>query len=171
MASLPSHSSQLQHQDRQHQWHQQQQHPQHLSPQNLLQSPHQLYPSGSSPNFDGTSPIARDQLHQRSGSENTRGGGVGRNRQDDDDEDDDATNAEWGLTKAGKKRQRLPLACQVCRKKKVLSIFENFSSFCSSIKVGNRSVVQGSNQYVNIVFDFHCPVSTKQLHLDGPEIP
>ena len=34
--------------------------------------------------------------------------------------DDNSENgAEWGLTKAGKKRQRLPLACQVCRKKKV----------------------------------------------------
>lgn len=31
----------------------------------------------------------------------------------------DEGSPEWGLTKAGKKRQRLPLACQVCRKKKV----------------------------------------------------
>jgi hypothetical protein len=35
---------------------------------------------------------------------------------------------------------------------------------------GNRSVAQGSNQYANIVFDFHFPVFTRRLHLDDPEI-
>jgi hypothetical protein len=35
---------------------------------------------------------------------------------------------------------------------------------------GNRSDVQGSNQYANIVFDFHFPVFTSRLHLDDPEI-
>ena len=34
-------------------------------------------------------------------------------------EDHDPSDKDWGFTKAGKKRQRLPLACQMCRRKKV----------------------------------------------------
>jgi len=83
----------------------QQQQQQHHSPL------HQLYQSGSSPDFEGPSPGNIDHVHHTPGSDTPGQGGDGRL--------DSQGNSEWGLTKAGKKRQRLPLACQVCRKKKV----------------------------------------------------
>src|SRR2546430_17475891 len=91
---------------------QQQQQQRHFSSQQQRHSSHRpLCQSGSSPDFEGPSPRNREQLRQSSSSETTAHGSA----------IDAELNPEWGLTKAGKKRQRLPLACQVCRKKKVRS--------------------------------------------------
>jgi hypothetical protein len=114
MASLPNHSAHLQ-----------QQH--HIQLQQR-QSPHQLYQHGNSnsPDFDDTSPNHQGQLHHTSGSDTSQfrqGGG--------DLEVEE--NSEWGLTKAGKRRQRLPLACQVCRKKKVPQFYFDEMKYLTSM--------------------------------------
>jgi hypothetical protein len=112
MTSLPSHS-QLQHK---HQDPQQRPNHEQFSPQQQRHLLHgQLYGAESLVDLDGTSPGARDRVPQTSGLDSTpRNNGGGRRRESE-------PSPEWGLTKAGKRRQRLPLACQVCRRKKVPS--------------------------------------------------
>ena len=102
MTSLPG-QSQLQHQERQ----ERQPRQQFTFPQ-PNSTDHQFYPSGPSPDFDGASPTRN---HASSTPQKREGGGSSGRKSE---------TQEWGLTKAGKKRQRLPLACQVCRKKKVI---------------------------------------------------
>lgn len=109
MTSSPGHP-QLQHRERQ----------QHAPPQLQQYSPHhQFYQSGFSSDFDGGSPTRGEKSNQPWGTPQ-KGVGEGNGRRESDTQ-------EWGLTKAGKKRQRLPLACQVCRKKKVMLHMNSFN--------------------------------------------
>jgi hypothetical protein len=125
----------------------QQQQQQHQIPTQRQSPHHTLYQTGSSPDFDTLSPGNRASLQPTtSGSENTmQNTGM----------DDNSENSEWGLTKAGKKRQRLPLACQVCRKKKVRCHFR--------VMLMRRYGVLVNNLFVNIVYDFHYLVCIKRL--------
>lgn len=111
MTSLPS-LSQLQHP---HHGLQHRQNGHLFSPQQQSHLFHgQLYGAESLLELDGTPPGMRDHLAQATGLDTTHSGNNsdGRRRESDG-------KPEWGLTKAGKRRQRLPLACQACRKKKV----------------------------------------------------
>ena len=157
MATLPSHSH-LQYQERQSRHSPQQK--QHPSPQQQQRhSPHhQFFQNGSSPEFEGSSPTGERKHKGSSSPQHSEGGGRSHR---------DSENPEWGLTKAGKKRQRLPLACQVCRKKKVFyALLYNLSTLLTCT---NRYDVQGSNPFASIAYGFHYHAYIKRLHQDGLE--
>jgi hypothetical protein len=112
------------------------------SPQQRRQSHSQLLATGSARDFSA-------QSSQSGGSESSmQNGRKSKNAED---------NPEWGLTKAGKKRQRLPLACQVCRKKKAWTCYFIAKS---------RFAVQASNPYVNIACGFLYLACIRQRRRD-----
>jgi len=116
----------------------------HSISQGQQPSIHQLYPSSSE----------YTQTSSHTGSTDSKAGCPQKSRITE-------INPEWGLTKAGKTRQRLPLACQVCRKKKVI---------LSQGRVNGRFDVPENNLYANIVSAFPCLVYIKRQRREDPEI-